>query len=103
MEQNIEVCGIVCKDCDYFSECGGCEAVRGRPFWTAYVGAEECPIHECCVGERHLDHCGQCQELVCERFTRFRDPNITDEEATTALEAMTDRLLTRKTEEDQAF
>ncbi|QYZ79756.1 DUF3795 domain-containing protein [Methanofollis formosanus] len=99
MEQNIEVCGMICTDCNHFSECGGCEAVRGRPFWTAYVGAEECPIYGCCVGERHLEHCGQCPELVCERFTRFKNPEMTDEEAAAALDATKSRLLTRRREE----
>lgn len=103
MDQNIEVCGTICTDCDHFSECGGCKVVQGRPFWTAYVGVDECPIHGCCVGERHLDHCGACPELICERFTRFRDPDMTDEESEAALETMKNRLLTSKTEEQKKF
>lgn len=99
MDQTTEVCGTICTECDYLPECGGCKAVRGRPFWTASVGIEECPIYECCVGERHLDHCGECPEVVCERFTRFRDPDVTDEEAAAALETMKTRLLRRNKEE----
>ena len=75
------VCGCDCTGCDHHgAECPGCGAVKGKPFWTAFVGAECCPVYDCCVNEKKLPHCGKCPELVCERFTRFKDPNRSEEE-----------------------
>jgi hypothetical protein len=32
------------------------------------------------VNERGLVHCGLCKEMPCERFTRIKDPNTTEEQ-----------------------
>jgi len=86
-EKKIEtVCGYSCSDCDHHGkECPGCEKTKGKPFWTAFVNVGCCPVYDCCVNEKKLPHCGKCPDLVCERFTRFKDPNRTEEETQAAL------------------
>ena len=98
MAKKIEtVCGCSCSDCDHHGkECPGCEAVKGKPFWTAYVNAECCPVYQCCTYERKLPHCGKCPELMCERFTRFRNPEMSEEETRTVLLSREQELRSRK-------
>lgn len=85
-------CGTVCGACPYFSEqCPGCPAVEGRVFWTRFTGDERCAIYACCVGERHLEHCGGCEELPCARYDA-EDPTLTREENAANLQAQIDRL-----------
>ncbi|OPX71886.1 MAG: hypothetical protein A4E38_00838 [Methanoregulaceae archaeon PtaB.Bin108] len=91
------VCGYSCSDCDHLdAECRGCNPLRGKPFWTQFVGIEKCPIFECCVEMRKLPHCGRCPDLICERFTRFKDPGMNDEEAKAGLLRMEKELRSRK-------
>lgn len=90
------VCGFSCSDCDHHEkDCPGCEKVRGRPFWTAFVNIDQCPVYECCTTLKKLPRCGKCPELVCERFFRFRDPERTDEQAAAALAAAEKELRAR--------
>jgi hypothetical protein len=91
------VCGFSCSDCDHHKkECPGCEKTRGKPFWTAFVNIDQCPIYECCTTMKKLPHCGKCPELVCERFTRFKNPEMTDEQAAAALATAEKELRSRK-------
>jgi hypothetical protein len=91
------VCGYSCSGCDHHgNECPGCETTKGKPFWTPYVSLECCPVYDCCVTGRKLPHCGKCPELMCERFTRLRDPEISDEEAAACLAAMEANLRARR-------
>ncbi len=91
------VCGYSCSGCNHLGdECPGCEATKGKPFWTAYVGVECCPVYDCCVNERNLPHCGRCPDLLCERFSRFKDPNVSDEQARAALLQMEQVLRARR-------
>ena len=91
------VCGYSCTGCDHYTrECRGCEPTKGKPFWTVYVGADCCPVYDCCVNERKLPHCGKCPDLMCERFTRFKDPDMTDEQAAECLATMERELKRRK-------
>ncbi|MFA4877154.1 MAG: DUF3795 domain-containing protein [Methanoregula sp.] len=98
MTKKIEtVCGYSCTGCEYHKkECPGCEATKGKPFWTAFAGADACPVYSCCKTERHLPHCGKCPDLVCERFTRYRDPGMSDEQVKTGLAEMERELRGRK-------
>jgi len=98
MTKKIEtVCGYSCSTCDHHgNECQGCGKTMGKPFWTAFAGVECCPVYDCCANEKKLPHCGKCAELVCERFTRFRDPGMTDEEAAASLAAMERELRARR-------
>jgi hypothetical protein len=91
------VCGFSCSDCDHHKkDCPGCEKVTGKPFWTAFVNIDQCPIYECCTTLKNLPHCGKCSELVCERFTRFKNPEMTDEQAAAALATAEKELRCRK-------
>ena len=91
------VCGYSCSGCDHHTkECPGCEKTKGKPFWTAYAGVECCPVYDCCVNEKKLPHCGKCPDLVCERFTRFKDPGMSEEEAAAALLQMEHELRARE-------
>lgn len=92
------VCGYSCTGCDHHgNECPGCEATKGKPFWTAYAGIDQCRIYACCTTERKLPHCGKCPDLMCGRFNRIRDtPGITEDQATECLAAMERELRARK-------
>lgn len=91
------VCGYSCSDCDHLgAECRGCISLRGKPFWTQFVGVETCPVYKCCVDERKFAHCGRCPDLMCDRFTRFKDPGMSDEEARAGLKRMEQELRSRK-------
>ena len=90
------VCGYSCNICEHFEkECPGCEETGGKPFWTAYVDTKTCPIYDCCVNERKYLHCGKCPDLMCERFTRFKDPGMTPEQARAVLVVMEKDLQSR--------
>jgi hypothetical protein len=91
------VCGYSCSGCDHHGkECPGCEATKGKPFWTPYVSLESCPVYDCCKNERKLPHCGKCPELMCERFTRLKDPDRSEEENRMVLVDMEHELRARK-------
>jgi hypothetical protein len=45
--------------------CNGCRADRSV-HWSP-----ECPLLICCVDERHLEHCAQCQDFMCEKLEAF--------------------------------
>lgn len=91
------VCGFSCSDCDHHKkDCPGCEETTGKPFWTAFVNIDQCPIYECCMTIKTLPHCGKCPELVCERFTRFKNPEMTDEQAAAGLAAAEKELRARR-------
>ena len=49
---------------DWF-KCQGC---RGP---SELVWSEGCAIRACCIGQRHLDNCGQCEGFPCDHITRF--------------------------------
>ena len=85
-KRSINVCGHSCTDCDHHkNECPGCRPTSGKPFWTTLMGADSCPIYTCCAFDRNLPHCGKCPELMCERFHRFRDPSMTDDQVAESL------------------
>ena len=48
------------------------------------------------ISERKLPHCGKCPDLMCERFTRFKDPDMSDAEAAACLTAMEQELQARE-------
>lgn len=45
--------------------CKGCRGDRSI-HWSP-----ECPILICCVDEKGLEHCAQCEEFVCARLEAF--------------------------------
>ncbi|MBC8216058.1 MAG: DUF3795 domain-containing protein [Candidatus Marinimicrobia bacterium] len=73
-------CGYTCHDCHFYGKgCFGCQKTCGKPFWIADEKWDACPIFDCCVNEKVLEHCGLCPELPCETFLTLRDPDMTDE------------------------
>jgi hypothetical protein len=95
-DEKTAACGIVCSACEHFAECGGCENVSGKPFWTEFVDADVCPVYDCCVREHGFEHCGQCPDCICERFTRYRDPAVGDDDLAAVLAETKSRLIARR-------
>ena len=72
-----QVCGLYCGACDCFkNNCQGCREENGMPFWTR---SKPCPIFNCCINIRKLEHCGLCDDLPCRIFNDLRDPSLSDE------------------------
>lgn len=75
------VCGLSCSRCQFVnSQCHGCNAVKGKPFWTDRIPGNICPIFNCCRYEKLLEHCGLCEAFPCELFMSLRDPQMSDGE-----------------------
>lgn len=80
MEEIVSCCGVVCSECQYYpAECGGCPSVQGRVFWLEYTEESICGIYDCCVGQKKLAHCGQCDQLPCTLY-EGSDPTRSAEE-----------------------
>ncbi len=79
---NTSACGLICDDCQFFGkQCGGCFAVKGKPFWASEIpGAGICQLFDCSINSKRLNDCGGCVELPCKMFTELKDPSISDEE-----------------------
>jgi hypothetical protein len=90
-------CGLYCGTCEYLQQqCKGCGYIEGRPFWTSQMELTCCPLYDCCVNKKHLEHCGLCDEFPCALFLEMRDPSLNDSEAEQALQARQAALLKRK-------
>ena len=75
-------CGLYCGPCEHLGEkCKGCGNQMGKPFWTDMMKIEICPLYDCCVHKRTLEHCGHCDQLPCDLFKNFYDPSLSPEEA----------------------
>jgi hypothetical protein len=78
----ITVCGLFCRECEYIGEqCPSCGQVQGKPFWTETFGIEVCPLYDCSINRKQIEHCGLCDEFPCETFTSLRDPSLSDKDA----------------------
>ncbi|MCK5018837.1 MAG: DUF3795 domain-containing protein [Candidatus Peribacteraceae bacterium] len=92
-------CGLLCGECKYLGkQCDGCGNVKGKPFWTIKFKIEVCPIYDCCVNKKGLEHCGQCDEFPCKIFIDLKDPSMSDEEFEKSLNARKNELTKRKDE-----
>ena len=90
-------CGLFCGDCEHLeTKCKGCGNQKGKPFWVSMMNVEACPLYDCSVNTKKLEHCGMCSELPCETFLSLRDPSLSDEEAEKALVNRQNDLLKRK-------
>lgn len=90
-------CGLYCGNCDFMGvQCSGCLQTHGKPFWTAQVKMETCPMYDCCVNEKHLEHCGLCSTFPCDSFNTLRDPSLSDEDFEKSLQNRKDLLSRRK-------
>lgn len=90
-------CGLYCGTCEYFGkQCQGCGDVKGKPFWTNQMKVETCPLYDCCINNKGLEHCGSCDELPCKTFNNFYDPSLSEEEARKSILARQKDLVRRK-------
>ncbi len=98
MEKNLApVCGLYCGNCEYLKkDCQGCGGQKGQPFWTAQIDVKVCPLYDCCINRKQLEHCGLCNEFPCKTFLELRDPSLSVEEAEKSLLARQNELLKRK-------
>ena len=85
-------CGIDCRICDYFQNCGGCNIVRGKPFYLADFGVEVCPMYDCSVNQKGYQSCSACSKLPCQIFYDWKDPSMTDEEHINSINERVDAL-----------
>jgi hypothetical protein len=98
MDKNFApVCGLYCGTCKYLEkECQGCGYQKGKPFWTIQMNVEFCPLYDCCVNKKQLEHCGLCTEFPCKTFNELRDPSLSEDEAEKSLITRQNELLRRK-------
>ncbi len=90
-------CGLYCGPCQYLgNKCNGCGHEKGNPFWTSHAKVEICPLYDCCVNRKKLEHCGLCPELPCTMFKEFHDPSLSPEEAKKSVLARQSELMRRK-------
>ncbi|MDR0768135.1 MAG: DUF3795 domain-containing protein [Methanosarcinales archaeon] len=77
----INPCGADCSKCKlYRKTCDGCRESKGFISWGDEIGKKLCPIYDCAVNKKKLNHCGGCSEIPCEYYFENVDPNITLEE-----------------------
>ena len=64
------VCGRYCGACDAYlgGTCCGCGYQLGK------TRRGECPIFECCILLRGLEHCGLCMDFPCQVFVSHARP-----------------------------
>jgi hypothetical protein len=97
-------CGLLCQSCPFYGKnCPGCGHVEGKPFWTKEYHIPVCPIYNCSVNQKKLEHCGECDELPCEIFLELKDPNVSDEEFQKSLNERQTRLRERKEKGTRAW
>ena len=93
----VAACGLYCGECEHLvKQCQGCGQVQGKPFWTTMFKLDVCPLYDCSVNQKKLEHCGLCSEFPCETFTSLRDPSLSDEEAEQSLRQREKDLRRRK-------
>ena len=81
MRKYVGACGSICEECKiYKKSCEGCHDIKGMACWLDEVGLEVCDFYECCVIEKELVHCGECELIPCEKFWKNKNPKWTDEE-----------------------
>lgn len=82
MDKNLSVCGCNCLTCEHYKKlnCAGCAEIKGRVWWASYISVEVCPVYNCVVNERKLEHCGKCHEIPCKIWRDLKDPSYTNEQ-----------------------
>ena len=99
MEQNFYFtpCGQDCRKCSYYQkDCKGCMVTDGVPFWANSIGMEICPIFDCAVNKKEVEHCGNCVKYPCDTYLNLRDPSISEEEWQKSLSERKANLMMRK-------
>jgi len=90
-------CGLYCGNCEFLGDkCKGCGHEEGKPFWTEIMKMDACPLYDCCISKKDMEHCGLCDELPCGTFLSFQDPALSPEEAKQSLLKRQNDLFRRK-------
>lgn len=90
-------CGNYCGNCEFYDErCSGCCNTAGQPFWANQLPIDICPIYKCCTYDKKYKHCGECNELPCEIFLKFRDPKLSEKDAEIIIKVRHNDLKIRK-------
>ncbi len=77
----ISICGAICNECkEYKTTCKGCNEMKGKVYWAPFVGADTCPMYDCCIQKKSLPHCGKCSQLPCKLYYDTQDPSVNYEE-----------------------
>ena len=62
-------------------------------FWTSsYTENGICPLFECAINRKRFKNCGDCIELPCDLFLKFKDPELSEEQHQEALKIRINRL-----------
>jgi hypothetical protein len=88
-------CGVDCSSCHLFDKCKkDCNESQGKPFYItdSSIGLEVCDIYDCVRNKKNLKHCGECEDLPCQIFFDWKDPDFTDEEHQEDIKQRVDRL-----------
>jgi hypothetical protein len=97
MENLATPCRLYCGGCkDLGDICKGCISHKGKPYWTAKTNTVICPLYDCCINKKRIEHCGLCGELPCQLFQSFHDPALSPEEAKKEVLVRRNDLLRRK-------
>ncbi len=81
VEQNeINPCGTYCGNCDdYGVVCDGCRNRKGKPIWYELYSMKEPCAYYVCVEKHQYHDCSQCQQVPCNKYFDYPDPNMSDE------------------------
>ena len=65
----IAPCGLYCGECEAFQDerCGGCISRKGLCLKYTRI----CKIYSCCIDEKGIRFCGECEDFPCEKFANF--------------------------------
>lgn len=71
-EKFLAPCGSYCRTCEFLNKkekpsCIGCGNQGGQVFWG------ECKLYAC-AKSKEVDHCGDCQDFLCDLFVGQFDP-----------------------------
>ena len=64
------VCGRYCGRCNAYQADGCC----GCAYQLGSTRRGDCPLFECCISERGLEHCGLCLDFPCQVFVSHGPP-----------------------------
>lgn len=108
-ERIIAVCGLICSECDEFLASSDLEKAQRISDWykkrnidvkpediiclacrgdRAKHWSPDCPILKCCVDEKGLEYCYECDDFVCERLDEFARGDERYTEAVNRLKSM---------------
>ncbi|MBU1219761.1 DUF3795 domain-containing protein [Myxococcota bacterium] len=94
----LSVCGVDCSECEFFKNqtCAGCNAIKGKVFWTTHLNTDVCPIYSCVSTVKNVDDCGKCGDVPCKIWKDLRDPAWDDQQHAESIRKRLDNLKTLK-------